>query len=154
MLDRLRDALRAHPFSHGLDEQAFERLIVAGSLVAVPPDSRLITSGTLVETTFLVHDGRLDLRLPGVPFGREAFDSILARELIGWSWLNGPTTWHFDAVAIGPATVIALDGAILLTACHSDPAFGFELARRFLAAATRRLERARLVAVDPYSGPR
>lgn len=151
MFALLSDALRAHPLAHGLDEAAIDLLLVAGRLLEVPPDTRLVRAGDVVNATYLVHEGRLDLRVPDAPAGRETIDTLGPGELVGWSWLNGPTVWPFDAVAIGPATVIELDGAILLAACNADPAFGFALTRRLLDAATQRLEHVRLAAEDPYA---
>jgi CRP-like cAMP-binding protein len=64
-------------------------------------------------------------------------------DVLGWSWLFPPFTWHFLARALQPTRAIALDGAPLLVLCNRDPHFGFELMKRVSQVVIQRLQAAR-----------
>jgi hypothetical protein len=70
--------------------------------------------------------------------------------VLGWSWLFPPFSWHFQARAIEPTTVISLNGAHLLVSAESNHEFGYELMKRVAQVVIRRLQitRKQLIALD------
>jgi CRP/FNR family transcriptional regulator, cyclic AMP receptor protein len=53
-----------------------------------------------------------------------------ASDLLRWSWISPPYTWHFSERAVAPTTAIFFYGTILREYCESDPALGYELFKR------------------------
>jgi CRP-like cAMP-binding protein len=98
----------------------------------------------------LIRAGRVAVVVHGLDLAETAEEG----DLVGWSWLFPPYRWHFDARAVTPVRAIELDGACLREKCEADPRFGFELTKRFLYQAHRRLEQSRLRAMDVYKEPR
>ena len=49
----------------------------------------------------------------------------------GGCGLTSPYHWHLDARALDLTRVISLDVPCLLDKCKQDPAFGYELMRRY-----------------------
>ena len=64
-------------------------------------------------------------------------------DVLGWSWLFPPFTWHFQARAVAPTRAVFIDGASLLVACENDPDLGYEMVRRIAEVVIRRLQVAR-----------
>jgi CRP/FNR family cyclic AMP-dependent transcriptional regulator len=70
-------------------------------------------------------------------------DTIGAGDLLGWSWIFPPYTWHFSARAIEPTRSIFFYGTALREYCEKDPALGYELFKRMSEVMMKRLQRAR-----------
>jgi hypothetical protein len=70
--------------------------------------------------------------------------------VIGWSWLFAPHRWNFDARALSQVRATAFDGACLRGKCEEDPAFGYDLMKRFARVMTERLQWTRLRLLDIY----
>ena len=70
--------------------------------------------------------------------------------MLGWSWLFPPFVWHFRARALDPTTVIVLDGAHLLVACHQNHEFGYELMKRVGQVVIERLQATRKQLLEKY----
>jgi hypothetical protein len=64
--------------------------------------------------------------------------------VLGWSWLFPPYRWHFGAVTTEPMLAIAVDGAATRSYCDAEPAFGYELNKRFMAIVVKRLQATRM----------
>jgi CRP-like cAMP-binding protein len=61
-----------------------------------------------------------------------------------------PYTWHFDARATEDTRLVSFDGLCLRTKCEKDPAFGFELMKRFSRIMTQRIEALSYQLMDVY----
>ena len=70
-------------------------------------------------------------------------DTIGAGDLLGWSWMFPPNTWHFTARAVEPTTAIFFYGRILREYCEKDHSLGYELLKRMTVVMNRRMQAAR-----------
>ena len=80
---------------------------------------------------------------PPVHSRRLIIDTISSGDLLGWSWMFSPYTWHFTARAIEPTEAIFFYGTILREHCERDPSLGYELFKRMAPVMLRRLQAAR-----------
>jgi CRP/FNR family cyclic AMP-dependent transcriptional regulator len=148
-MEDLSKLVGRHPFCEGLDAEYIELMAGCAKNVRFAAGEYLFRGGQDADRTFLLRAGRVGFQLEGSTLAETAEEG----DLVGWSWLFDQPTWSFDAVAIGPVRAFEFDGACLWRKVQADPTFGFEIARRILFQATRRLERSRLQGLDLYGGP-
>lgn len=146
-------ALAGHRFLRGMSPAHLGLLATAASLVNVPAGHRFFAAGRMPHQFWLIRAGQVALDVD-VPGRRRIIVETLGRgELVGLSWSLPPGQWQFGAVATQPTEALEFDAAAVLRCCDEDPAFGYELTRRVLAAVAHRLQatRARLLEASAQS---
>ena len=107
-------------------------------------DQVIFRVGETANRFYLIESGKVALEsgehIDGAPV---IIDTIGPGDLLGWSWIFPPHTWHFTARAAEPARAIFFYGTILREYCDKDPALGYELFKRMSEVMMRRLQRAR-----------
>ena len=153
-LQPLTSLIAGHPFCQGMREDDLALITGCAANRRYAPGELLFRAGDQAAHTWLLRQGRVSFEVAG-PHGAVPLETAEEGELVGWAWLFPPYQYHFDARAVGVVRAFELDGACLRHKCEADPRFGYELTRRMLQAAHRRLERSRLQALDVYqrSGP-
>lgn len=148
-IEGLEELIRQHPAFEGLSEDDLRALAGCARNRKFAAGEHLARNGEAADHTFLIRAGRVAL----VAHGIELTETAQEGELVGWSWLFPPYRWHLDVRAVGPVRAIELDGACLRSKCEANPRLGFEITKRLLQQAHRRLERSRLASMDVYRGP-
>jgi len=92
----------------------------------------LIKQGKIALTTFVPGRGSINIQYLG------------EGKVVGWSWLIKPHRWHFNALAMEPTRVIAIDGKRLREECEKDHDMGFELMKRLALVVGQRLRMTRM----------
>ncbi|GLW03085.1 cyclic nucleotide-binding domain-containing protein [Streptomyces lavendulae] len=125
------------------------RMMSAAHEVNFEEGARIFTEGGRADRFWIVRTGTvtLDVQVPGS--NPAVIESLGAGELVGWSWLFHPYTWHFGAEAMTPVRTDEFDAAAVRMMMDADPAFGSAighwvgqvLAHRLLAARIRLLDR-------------
>lgn len=137
--------LRAFPAAHG------ERLMGIAREVSFPQGTRLFEEGRRADRFWIIRTGTvaLDLHVPG----RRAavIETLGHNELIGWSWLFGPHTWHLGAEATSPVRAYEFDAEAVRAMCQADPALGMAMAMWVGDTVARRLRSARTRLLDLYA---
>lgn len=153
MSDVTPSALAAHAFLHGLPPEIVARLAGAAAEVSVPAGHRFFEEGGRAERFWLIRSGHvaLDMRLPGRP--RLIVETLADGDMIGISWAAPPFEWRYGAEAVRPTTAFELQGAAVIALCDGDPLLGYQLTRRLLAIASRRLHASRIRMMDLYAAP-
>jgi CRP/FNR family cyclic AMP-dependent transcriptional regulator len=146
----IADLLRAQPFFEGLDDSAMDLIAGCGVNARFAAGQPLLREGEPADTFYVLRDGRVALETDAGPRGPVIIETLGPGEVVGWSWLFPPYRWHFDAVALDPVRVVALDGACLRGKCDEDPRLGLELTRRFAGVMLTRLQATRLRLLDVY----
>jgi CRP-like cAMP-binding protein len=109
----------------------------------------IFREGETANRFYLIEDGKVALEsAQEVGGGPVAIDVISAGDLLGWSWIFPPHTWHFTARAVEPTTAIFFYGTILRDYCEKDPELGYELFKRMSEVMMRRMQRARDQLID------
>jgi len=149
-MEDLQRLLKAHPFLAGLDEPHFAVIVGCARNVRFVAGEHLFRDGDESRTFYLVRDGRvsLDENIPGRPPLR--VETVVPGDIVGMAWLFPPHRAHHDARAIDTVIALAFDGGCLRDKMEKDPALGYALTTRVLAATIQRLERVRLQRLDVY----
>jgi CRP-like cAMP-binding protein len=85
----------------------------------------------------------LSLGIPALEGPSLELQDLGPGQIAGWSWLFPPNVWNFQARARTDIELIAFDGAAVYSHCEADPAFGYQLIKRFSALMSERLQFAR-----------
>lgn len=150
MPEDLTRLVSRHPFCEGMATDMIQLMAGCAENVKYPTGHSLFRHGEEAGSTYLVRSGRIGFYIPAPGRSDGPFETAEEGELVGWSWLFPPYRWHFDAVALTPVRVLRLDGTCLRNKCEADPTFGYEVTRRILLQAHKRLERSRMQALDLY----
>ncbi|MGQ4388651.1 cyclic nucleotide-binding domain-containing protein [Streptomyces sp. SAS_270] len=120
--------------------------------VSFPQGTRLFEEGSRADRFWIIRTGAVDLDMR-VPGRRAAvIESLGHNELVGWSWLFTPHTWHLGGEAASPLRAYEFDAAAVRALCREEPAFGRAIAGWVGEVVAHRLQAARIRLLDLY-GP-
>jgi CRP/FNR family transcriptional regulator, cyclic AMP receptor protein len=142
--------LRDVPLFSDLPDDGLELLAGCGVNVRFEAGSTLFREGEPADTFYLIREGRIGLETHVPARGSAAIETLEAGDVVGWSWLFPPHTWHFDARVLDPVAAVAFDAACLRGKCDADPVFGYQLMRRFAQVMMQRLQWTRIRLLDVY----
>lgn len=142
------------PIFAGLEDDHARQLAGCGQTTGWDDGEMLFREGDPADAFYLVRHGRIALEVFVPGRGTLTVETIETGEVVGWSWLFPPYRWHFDGRAVGSVRAIGVDGACLRKKCDDDPAFGYDLMRRFSQVMLERLQATRLRLADVYGPPR
>lgn len=137
--------LRALPAEHRL------RLMRIAREVSFPQGARLFEEDGPADRFWVIRTGTVDLDMR-VPGRRSAvLETLGMNELVGWSWLFAPHTWHLGAEATSPVRAYEFDAPTAREMCREDPAFGLAVAEWIGGILAHRLRAARTRLLDLYA---
>lgn len=148
-METLERVVAGHGFFRGLDRW-FPLLTGCASNVRCDADRWLFREGEPADRFYLIREGRVALEIGTPDRGAIVIQTLGPEDVLGWSWLFPPYRWHFDARALEPVLVLALDGVCLRGKCEDDHELGYELMRRFSHVLVDRLQATRLQLLDVY----
>lgn len=152
-MQTLDEIVLGSPVFAGLDPAFAEHLSGCAQTAGFARDELIFREGGPADTFWLLRRGGVALELHGAERGSLVIETLGPGEVLGWSWLFEPYRWHFDARALEDVRAIAVDGACLRRKCDADPAFGYELLRRFGQVMLGRLQATRVRLLDVYGTP-
>lgn len=127
-----------------------DRLMEHARDATFPQDARIFDENGEADRFWIIRSGTvaLDLRIPG---RRPAtVDTLGMGDLLGWSWLFPPQTWHFGARAFSPVRAHEFRAAEVRALCEADHTLGFALALAVAEILSQRVEVARAKLLDEY----
>jgi CRP-like cAMP-binding protein len=128
------------------------RLMQLAREVSFSAGTRLFDEGGRADRFWIIRTGTVDLDMR-VPGRRAAvIESLGHNELLGWSWLFAPHSWHLGAEASSPVRAYEFDATTVRTICAEDPEFGRSVAGWVGTVVAHRLQTARVRLLDLY-GP-
>lgn len=135
-----------------LPEEGRRKLLGIGREVSYPADTRLFKEGQRADHFWVLGSGTvtLDVRVPG----RRAatVETLRPGDLVGWSWLTPPYTWHMGAHTRTPVRALEFDARAVRGLCEEDAELGWALACRVVEIIGDRLHQTRERLLDLY-GP-
>jgi CRP/FNR family cyclic AMP-dependent transcriptional regulator len=140
------------PIFADLDLQYAEQLAGCSRTVGFEAGETLFREGEPADVFYVLRRGRVALELFVPGRGPVTIETVEEGEVVGWSWLFPPHTWHFDARAVAPIRAVAVNGVCIREKCDEDPALGYELMRRFSSVLLDRLNATRVRLADLYGG--
>ena len=151
-MQKLEHILAEIPLFKGLDQRYLQLIVKRASSDQCNAGEFILREGEEANQFYIILLGKVAIEAVMIP-GRESMTIRTLREgdVIGWSWLFPPYRWHFDARAIVPTLVIAVDGKYIRTKCEEDHDFGYELMKRFAQIIVQRLQSMRSQPSDLYA---
>ncbi|MDH3280018.1 MAG: cyclic nucleotide-binding domain-containing protein [Gammaproteobacteria bacterium] len=153
MSGSIRTYLEEHEFFRGLAPEYLDAIDTHVTEEEYAAQQCVFAQDTEANHFYIVTAGQVDVEVPSLVGAPLVLQSLTEGSVLGWSWLIHPYKWHFEARAIKPSTLLVFDGRQLRARCESDPAFGYELLKRFAALMMHRLEAARIQAIEAFEGP-
>ena len=147
----IAEYLARHPTFDGLSDAHIALIAGFATLVKFEAGQKLFTRDEDAREFFIVREGRVTVGVPSIEGESLEIQTVGESSMLGWSWLIPPYRWSFDAVAIAPTSVVAVDGARLRDACERDLRLGYELMKRFALLMAKRLNAARMAAIRQYA---
>jgi CRP-like cAMP-binding protein len=143
MNNSLESIINAHPFFAGMETEHLKTIAACASDATFEPQQFLFREGEPANQFYLIQSGRIALEVHELANGTVLVTNVGPGEVLGWSWLFPPFSWHFQARATERTKAIILNGAHLLVVAESDPAFGYELMKRVAQVVIERLQATR-----------
>lgn len=143
--------LAEHPFFQGFAPDQIQIIAGCAKNVHYKADMYLFHEAETASTFYLLRSGKvaLETNMPGP--GIVTIETINAGEVLGWSWLFPPYSWHFSARAVEDVQATIFDGACLRGKAEQDHNLGYALVMKFAEIMMRRLQATRLQLLDIYS---
>lgn len=139
----LKPILAGHALLRGMTSEHLDVLARHAREVQFEANQVIFRQGEAAFEFFLLLEGKVTVESYVPRADNVSLQTIGAREVLGWSWLFPPFTWHFQARALEPTKTIMIDGARLLVACEHDPDLGYELMQRVAQLVITRLQSTR-----------
>ena len=155
-MEPLERTLAQHPFLAGLDRRCLRELAGLASPRSFEPHQMIFHEGNPANECYLVCRGKVGIETALLGCEAIVIQTLGAGDVVGWSWLLPPYEWHYNARALEPTEVIALDGKALRGRCEEDHDLGYEIMKRFAVVIVGRLAatRERLLHLpDPTEPP-
>jgi CRP-like cAMP-binding protein len=132
-----------HPFFAGMRPQHLEILATGATQATFEAGQIIFREDEPAGHFYLIGKGRVCLEAHEPADGTVPIQTIGPGEVLGWSWLFPPFSWHLQARAVEPVEAVVLDGAHLLVTAEKDKAFGYELMKRVAQVVIHRLQSTR-----------
>ena len=138
-MNALQTKIIEHPFLNTMLPEHRNLLSKNAQEVTLRAGEVLFNEGEPANRLFLIQNGCIALET-GRNGESTTVQTLKSGEVLGWSWLFPPFSWHFTARALEQTRLIVLDGAHLLVNAEEDPRFGYELMKRITKLVIHRLE--------------
>ena len=138
----LEAQIAAHPFLTGIGAQHIRLLTDCAMRSHFKASELIFREGESANRFYLIEHGRVALESSTLSEPVK-IEEIGDGDLLGWSWLFPPYTWHFGARALRDTSAIFFYGTVLRDYCEKDHSLGFELLKRMSVVMLRRLQAAR-----------
>jgi len=132
-----------HPFLAGMTPAHLRILTSAAMPVEFSAGQVIFREGDVANRFYVILQGKVALEAGSPGASPVLIEMIGPGEVLGWSWLFQPYTWHFDARAVEVTKAIFFYGTWLREQCEQDRDFGCELYKRVALVVIDRLQSAR-----------
>lgn len=149
----LHNTLTAHRFCDAMPQRTIDVLAGMAHFADLPAGAWIFRQGQPADTFHLLVDGSCAVEITAAARQPLVIATIHAGDVLGWSWMLPPHTWHFDVLAVEHSRSIAVDGVALRAACRNDHELGYEISTRLAGVIAARLEATRLQLMDVYGRP-
>ncbi len=142
--------LAEHPFFNGISSRYLDLIAQAASEARYEPRELIFHEGDEASEFHVIRRGKVAIEIFTPDRGPVAIETINTGEILGWSWLIDPYRWLFDAQAIEPTEVIAINAIQIRESMAADAVLSNELLRRFTPIIVARLQATRMQLLDLY----
>lgn len=146
-------ALKATPIFSTMQDDHIATIAGCAKNMRFHAGQKIYAEGDPADKFLIVREGRVAIDIETPHRGVLTVQTVGPDEVVGWSWLFPPYTWHYNARAVRNTRAISLDGKCLRDKIEQDPKLGYELMKRFSAVMVSRLEAMRMQLMDIYDVP-
>lgn len=141
------------PVFSGMSQDFLTRLAKNAHEIEVESGTLLFRGGAPADHFFLLLEGGVSIEIPAVAGPTLQVQRLTPVRVLGWSWLLPPFKWTFNARTTSESRLLEFDGRAVLAQCEQDPAFGYEVIKRFSGLMAERLDAAHRKMMDQWSPP-
>lgn len=116
--------------------------------VSFPAGARIFEEGGRADRFWVIHTGAVTLDLTAPGRRRAEVETLRSGDLLGWSWLFPPFTWHLGAQTQSLVRAQEFDATVVRALCEADVVFGRALALRVGELVAHRLQSSRTRLLD------
>ncbi|MFF4104598.1 cyclic nucleotide-binding domain-containing protein [Streptomyces sp. NPDC001903] len=140
-----------HSILEAMAPEAREALLAHSHQVTLPAGTRIFKEHQRAEKFWIIQCGTVDLdtHVPG--HKNVVVDTLGYGELLGWSWMFRPYTWHLGATATREVRALEFDAAAVRELCNEDSAVGRSVSTAVAAVIADRLDSARTRLLDVFA---
>ncbi|MEU5998975.1 cyclic nucleotide-binding domain-containing protein [Streptomyces sp. NPDC047197] len=140
-----------HSMVRALPAEHSQRLMRVAREVSFPQGVRLFEEGARADRFWIIRTGTisLDIHVPGRRPG--VIETLGHNELVGWSWLFAPHSWHLGAETTTPVRAYEFDAVAVRDMCEDDPALGCAVTQWVGDVLAHRLRSSRTRLLDLYA---
>ena len=145
--------LAEHPFFRGISESYIDYLAECADQITFNSGDYVFRYQKPADEFYILLEGNV-LLLNNIP-GKNIIplETVNAPNIVGWSWVEPPYQWHFDAKAQTALKCLSIQAGKLRVKMNTDKEFGFEIYRRFFSVVVDRLQASRMQSMDLYAKP-
>jgi len=140
-MNKLEERIVHHSFLRSLSPDNVQIMLKNATEKEFKPGEIILKQGEPANRFFLIDSGRVVIEA-GKSDGKTV-QTLDAGDVLGWSWLFPPFSWHFTARALTPTKCTVLDGGHLLVTAEENHEFGYELMRLVAQIGIERLQATR-----------
>ncbi|AWZ03451.1 MULTISPECIES: cyclic nucleotide-binding domain-containing protein [unclassified Streptomyces] len=140
-----------HTILEAMAPEAREALLARSRQVTFPAGTRIFNERRRAEKFWIIQCGTVDLdtHVPG--HMNVVIDTLGYGELLGWSWMFPPYSWHLGATASHAVRALEFDAAAVRQLCNEDSAVGRSVFVAVGAVIADRLDSARTRLLDLFA---
>lgn len=142
--EKIKKLISENIYFKGLDEKHLDFLVKNSNLVEFKAEDFIFSYRDEAKSFYLINQGLVSLQMFSHEKGEIALEQIKAGEILGWSWLNPPFTWRFDAYSNTDTELIVFDGQAIRNKMEKDTKFGYFIQKIFIHIIAERLQATRL----------
>lgn len=147
--EALQEIANTHPFLRGIASDDLDIMLKEASIVEFQQGETIFREGGYADKFYLIHRGKVTLEAHTTE-KEIPIQTIEAGDVLGWSWLFPPFSWHFQARALEQTTALQLNGAHILVASEKDDKLGHALMKRVVQIVIHRLQEARQKLIEAH----
>jgi CRP-like cAMP-binding protein len=141
MNTQLEKQIVPHPFLRSLSPKHVEIMLKNAVDAEFKAGELILQRGEPANRFYLIEIGKVAIEAGKT--NQETVQILGAGEVLGWSWLFPPFSWHFSARALTTTKCKVLNGGYLLVTAEENHEFGYDLMRRVAQIVIARLQATR-----------
>ncbi|MDX1741484.1 MAG: cyclic nucleotide-binding domain-containing protein [Rhodothermales bacterium] len=145
----IEDSLREIEVLKQMSDEQLEFLAGCTQHIHFKKGDYLIRERSEANEFFALREGAVALEM-GVGNRTFVFHTVGKGRVVGWSWLIPPYRSQFDARALTDVAAVRFDAVCVRQKCEDDPAFGYQVMKRFSQVMAERLIATQMRLVDIY----
>ena len=143
--------LSAHEFFSDFSDDVLKFLCECSSMREIKKGQILFLLGENADKFYVILNGCISIQMPAIMGPTLEIQTLDKDQVLGWSWLISPYKWNFQTRAEEDSELLLFDGAAILARCEQEPAFGYELLKKFAALMSVGLNAARQKMMEEWN---